>query len=278
MQTPNFISERVSFLTTRITCSDAYGKESVGTGFFFSYQVRGTLEHFLVTNKHVVKKSITGSFRVHPSETIEGKIQPSIYEFVRFDFGPYKDEWFPHPEKSIDLCVLPFSNVKRSSHAGRKLYIIPLKSEQIWTDEKLQTLSANEQVLMVGYPLGLFDEVTTLPILRRGYTAFHPGLEYQYQPQGLLDMAVFPGSSGSPVITVSDGIFKDGKTTRIGERNIFLGILFASPKYGKTNRLSPNRIPTRLRKRKKFNPPHLGYYIRAKELITLLQSYESMLA
>jgi len=57
---------------------------------------------------------------------------------------------------------------------------------------------------MIGYPNGLWDHVNNLPLIRRGITASHPGVDYQIEGQNgpgvtVIDMACFPDSSGSPV-------------------------------------------------------------------------------
>lgn len=52
---------------------------------------------------------------------------------------------------------------------------------------------------MVGYPIGLADARNNYPIFRKGYTAAHPAVDFNEDGIGLVDMACFPGSSGSPI-------------------------------------------------------------------------------
>ncbi len=61
---------------------------------------------------------------------------------------------------------------------------------------------------MVGYPVGLWDSVNNMPILRRGSTATLLDWTYEGRQEFVIDAACFPGSSGSPVFkyTVGDYI------------------------------------------------------------------------
>lgn len=52
---------------------------------------------------------------------------------------------------------------------------------------------------MIGYPVGLMDEVNLQPIFRRGVYATNPSLDYMGRKEFLLDIPNNGGSSGSPV-------------------------------------------------------------------------------
>lgn len=56
-----------------------------------------------------------------------------------------------------------------------------------------------DQVVMIGYPVGLMDEVNLQPIFRRGVYATNPSLDYMGRKEFLLDIPNNGGSSGSPV-------------------------------------------------------------------------------
>lgn len=134
----------------------------------------------------------------------------------------------------------------------------------------LEELSAVEDVLMVGYPIGLWDEINNLPLIRRGITATHPAVDFCGNSIGVIDAACFPGSSGSPVLIVNEGMYKVKTGTVIGSRIIFLGVLSAGPQMTAEGQIVIQGIPT-------INQPisltrlmiHLGYIVKAKEIITL---------
>jgi hypothetical protein len=137
-------------------------------------------------------------------------------------------------------------------------------------------LDAVEPVVMIGYPNGLWDHVNNLPLMRRGVTASHPGIDFKIEgskgaPVTVVDMACFPGSSGSPVFAYSSGVYatKDGSTS-VGTRAVFLGVLASGPIMQADGKIVVRDIPTVAtpipQMRLMLN---LGYVIKAREIVVL---------
>ena len=72
---------------------------------------------------------------------------------------------------------------------GKKVFSIPITEDLIYDCKKLETLSALEQVVMVGYPNGLWDQMHNYPLFRRGYTSVHPAIDFNRDGVGVVDMA-----------------------------------------------------------------------------------------
>ena len=107
-------------------------------------------------------------------------------------------------------------------------------------------LNAIENVVMLGYPNGLWDKKNNLPIVRRGVTATPPYIDFEGRPEFIIDCACFPGSSGSPVLLYNVGSFlrkKDSKV-RVGGRLKLLGILWGGPQYLAPGEIKAVPIPT----------------------------------
>lgn len=104
-------------------------------------------------------------------------------------------------------------------------------------------LDALEEVIFVGYPVGLWDTTNLTPILRRGVTATPVFLDFQGKPQFLIDASVFPGSSGSPVFLYSAGWYskRDGSVVA-GKRVKLLGVLSSVVRHLQESRVET--IPT----------------------------------
>ena len=82
---------------------------------------------------------------------------------------------------------------------------------------------------MVGYPNGHSDQINNRPIVRRGITATSLQEDFNGQKVFLADIAVFGGSSGSPIFIFNPyGGFErhpDGSETfSLGPRLHFVGI------------------------------------------------------
>lgn len=141
------------------------------------------------------------------------------------------------------------------------------------SNDELKELNAVEDILMVGYPNGLWDSANNFPLLRRGITASHPAVDFDVDGVSttVVDIASFPGSSGSPVFIYNAGTYSDKKgNTIIGSRVIFLGILYSGPTFQSDGTIIIKNIPT-------ANVPvpqitmmmNLGYIIKANELAAL---------
>ena len=74
----------------------------------------------------------------------------------------------------------------------------------------------------------MFDEANNLPVVRRGTTAIPPWIDYQGKKDLLLDIAVFGGSSGSPVFVLDEGVLMGRAGLQIGSSRLyFMGVLKA---------------------------------------------------
>ena len=125
---------------------------------------------------------------------------------------------------------MPIASIlKAYAKNGKNLFYFGYEEEYIPNDSIRNTIGAIEDILMIGYPFGLRDTKNDLPIIRRGLTATPAYLNYNSLQEFLIDMSVYPGSSGSPVIIYNPMTF----TTRNGGyymrgRIILLGINYAT--------------------------------------------------
>jgi hypothetical protein len=262
-------ASRLMFTTTRITAHLANGATSMGTGFFFHFKVDDqNLFPVLITNKHVVANAVSGEFLVH-----ETAIDPDGHHIpaemsCRVIFTEFEKPWIGHPGDT-DICGMPLAPLQQSVRKqGTEMFYAPIDESILPTGDMLAGLSALEEVVMVGYPIGLCDEVNNLPILRRGITASHPAVDFQGEPVGLIDIAAWPGSSGSPVLILNEGSYFTPEGLIVGQRILLLGtldMLYHQPTDGHVGVVP---VPTQLSVRTSI-PIHLGHYIKASELLVL---------
>jgi hypothetical protein len=100
---------------------------------------------------------------------------------------------------------------------------------------------------MVGCPNGLFDASNNLPMFRKGITASHPAKNYQGRSEFVVDLACFPGSSGSPVFLYSTGANFDRSSGNYSLGNIrmfLLGVLYAGPTINQQGRIVLSKDPS----------------------------------
>ncbi len=193
-----------------------------GTGFL----VRRTIDEekariFLVTNKHVIAESQEARARVEkfnlhlnvkdPNGKLRGE---TVSVIVHGTTRP--DLWLQlhreHPDPDVDVLAFDVT----------ALIIAKVGIANKWSDyslfasrEKLDELDVTigDDVMVIGYPLGLRHRETNFPLFRSGVISTKIGetLEDEVRdPKGvmrkrtlrgfLVDGAMIPGSSGSPVV------------------------------------------------------------------------------
>lgn len=94
-----------------------------------------------------------------------------------------------------------------------------------------------------GYPIGLSDIYNHKPIIRKGITASHPKKNYKGKDEILVDMACFPGSSGSPVFIFNQGSYTVPEGLAFGNRILLLGVLYGGPQFNAQGILTFHNLP-----------------------------------
>lgn len=188
-----------------------------GTGFLVIRRISGKKgKVFLVTNKHVV--------HVDPHKRSEARFL-TLYVNIRDEKGDVTGTslqaplveggqklWRQHPNPNVDVLAVDVTSLINShprlqnQGADYSFFATPdvLKKEQI---------TEGDEVFVIGYPLGLFHARIHSPLVRQGIIATKIGTPIQIRfrnsagewkrveiPGFLVDAAIIPGSSGSPVV------------------------------------------------------------------------------
>jgi hypothetical protein len=68
--------------------------------------------------------------------------------------------WFNHPSADVDLCATPIEPLRREAERlGKRIFFTTLSTAHVPDEQVLSELLALEPVTMIGYPIGLWDEV-----------------------------------------------------------------------------------------------------------------------
>ncbi len=269
MINPSSITEQLLFTTVRLETPGG-----VGTGFFFNFKIDDKIMPVIITNKHVVNnKNIESvNFLLH----VQDNDVPSDENIAI----TYNANWIFHPTMDLCFCFVNplFEQVK--NRLNKDVYFTPITENLIWDNEKLEELEAIEDVFMYGTPIGLWDEKNNLPLIRKGITASHPAIDFNRESVGVVDLSVFPGSSGSPLFIVNLGGYRDKRGTYYmgASRIIFIGILFEGPVFNQKGEISIQEIPTQQKVITTTQSMiNLGYYIKAKEILVLKRLAEDLI-
>lgn len=259
-------SLQLLFNTTRI---DVFSKNDFlgsGTGFFFQFPLTDKQAiPIVITNKHVVSDAERGKFYLN---AMDDKGKPVIGQPLTVEMDNFKNQWLYHPEDSVDLCVMPVAPIfNLIAQSGKRVFYKAFAPDSIPNISKLEELTTIEEVIMIGYPVGLRDEKHNMPIIRKGITATHPALNYNDRPEFVIDVAAFPGSSGSPVLIYDQGTFQPTKN-KIEARMYLLGILYGGPQYTVEGKIVVKNIPIRQEPISQTTIPiNLGYVIKSQKIL-----------
>ena len=264
-------SEQLTHSTVRIECLLADGTVGTGTGFFFQcLEADGRHVPVIATNKHVVDNSREGRFSLTLRDNEGG---PLIGQHLSISLDNFQQRWIPHPDPDVDLCVMPINPLLQEADvAGPRFFYVPLDKSLIPNQTELEDLGALEDVIMIGYPNGIWDPANNMPIVRRGVTATHPNLNYEGRREFMIDAACFPGSSGSPVFLYNNGSWTNraGGMVMGGTRVKLLGLLYAGPEHTASGEVRIINVPTQQRAIAISTiPNNLGLIIKAGRLLEM---------
>ena len=207
--------ERIQGITTPVI-SQSGQKGSQGSGFFYhqlvprdaqkdGYQWRAVTGTWLVTNRHLVLPR-SGEEEV-PVDSFSFFLRQKVGDDLKWDevklsgddlFGRAK---FDCDEK-IDVVVIDIKDLLNERHKSGLAYVgwggvvrddLP--------DMSPIGVEASDEILVIGYPRSFYDHKNLFPILKSGIIASAWNKDFDGEPYFLVDARLFPGSSGSIVIS-----------------------------------------------------------------------------
>lgn len=242
------LANSLTHATVRLECTTYDGQISVGTSFLFLFNVENgnTRIPVLVTNKHVVKNANMGKFLFTNSDELGN---PIYGDFIPFCIEEnFQDSWIEHPDQNVDLCMMPIGPILNhfTNELGKVPSIKGFSENDLINQGEMNNLSSFEELFMIGYPNALWDEINNQPIVRKGITATDPKLDYNGRKEFLIDVACFPGSSGSPIFQYTKGATSGshGITFYPGGYLKLLGVLYAGPMFEVNGNIEIREIPT----------------------------------
>lgn len=261
------VFEKLLYSTVKITVQRGTAT-STGTGFFYAVDIGNNhMVPLLVTNKHVLAQGGVASIWCH--EKASGPVLKSSGSVKQVTLTVAPGATIEHPDPNIDLCAVFFGDIlNQAESAGTPLLFIPLSKEIIPQGNQWNDFDALEEVIMVGCPNGIYDTVNYNPIIRSGITATPLSQEYLGKPEFMVDMACFPGSSGSPIMLVNQLGYRDKSTGNFmmgSGRVFFLGILYAGPLITNQGQIVLGQAPQIVTN----TMMHLGNAVRSSEMLEL---------
>lgn len=214
------ISTQLIYTTVPIFTVKGDNSISTGTGFLLSIQENPTASiPLLITNYHVLENSLGGYFEFHLGENglPNGKSIKVHFDKLLISENKLGD---------LDLVAIPLAAVLDSLQAKKiELFYRSISPDIIPSQQQINELAAIEDIIFIGYPSGIQDNVNKLPIIRNGITATPIWNDFNGKNEFLVDAGVYPGSSGSPVFLYNHGSYVTGNTLNVGSRLYFVGVI-----------------------------------------------------
>ncbi|MBA2483356.1 MAG: trypsin-like peptidase domain-containing protein [Nitrosomonas sp.] len=234
----NSTNKKLLFNTVRVDTVLEDGSEGSGTAFIVSHSHLNRTHIFIVTNRHLVESVQRGGLVF--TQKLNG--QPIFGKRFQLNIDDFTHAWFMHPDPEIDLAIIPIRPLEQAANnQGVELYYHTIDSRLAPDTLTLHSLDVLEEIFFIGYPSGVWDQVNLMPIFRRGTTATPIALEFEGRKEFLIDAAVFPGSSGSPVfLNQLDTLIMTRPTNK---KLIFAGIVTAVFFREEANHLVPVPVP-----------------------------------
>lgn len=265
----NSITKKLLFNTVRVDTELEDGTAGSGTAFVVSHTHARGQNVFIVTNRHLVEKVRRGGLVF----TQKRNGQPLLGTRFQLNIEDFPHAWFMHPNPEVDLAIIPMRPLEQAAREqGVELYYQVIDTRLVPDQATLRALDALEEVLFVGYPSGVWDQVNLMPILRRGTTATPIALDFEGRPEFLIDAAVYPGSSGSPVFVYQPEPLRPQQP--VGRKFLFAGVVAAVFFREEANQLVPAPVPANNTSMVMGSEMiDLGLVIKSQAVVDVIESY-----
>jgi S1-C subfamily serine protease len=167
---------------------------TTASGFFFEREGR----HFLVTSRHVLSDPASS----HLPDRLEITLHVDPRDLTRIavvSLDPYQHgraRWRQARDSGgeVDVAAFPIDSDRLPPHRVVRSFT-PANLEQ-----SLEELEVGAAVHIVGFPLGFYDTVHHLPVVRQATIASSFGVRFQGEGYFLTDARTHRGMSGAPVV------------------------------------------------------------------------------
>lgn len=192
---------------------DSQGNRNwIATGFWYGHKVRDLEDDlkeykiYLVTNRHVVqgRSEIYLRFNPQPDEPARER----RLDLVNKDGDPL---WFFNPVAGVDIAVIsPGPDFHLKGEEIRTPYF--RSDEHTASVERMNELGVTEGdfAYVLGFPLGIVGDKRNAVIVRSGCIARIRDALVGANQTFLVDAFVFPGNSGSPVVSKPERVYIKG--------------------------------------------------------------------
>jgi hypothetical protein len=237
------VGDRIQASTTLVITVNKAGAVS-GSGFFYHSlepnpaspepQWRQIQGMWLVTNRHVIlgepgKELLPTSVTFHLRQIAKDKLE---WLPIILDASEVARRTRCHANPKVDVCAISILDLisDRAKTVPNLIQWSGVSASDL-PNEDSPLVDVGDDVLIVGNPRGFYDDVNLVPIVKAGVIASKWDAPFGGQPIFMIDAKLFPGSSGSMVITKPKDFAIIGGVPKVATQKHFnfLGIYSGEP-------------------------------------------------
>lgn len=241
------LDDKINTISTIITTSYR-GKVSQGTGFFFQEEENKDpskkgdqwlqIENlWLVTNKHVLlikddngKEQVPDEFTFHLRKINNSKVQ---WFPITLNSSDLKKQAKIHTNDIVDIAAIEILDLVTNLIKNKENNLAQWSAvtEKNLPGKNKIDVEVSDEAVTIGYPKGFYDKFNLFPIIKSGIIASRWGGQFNGNPYFLIDAKLFPGSSGSLVITrpINQVVHKGQMFASKNKKFAFLGVYSGEP-------------------------------------------------
>lgn len=221
-----------------------------GTGFFFQQKEPAMKDgklgnYWLVTNRHVVYSKEDSTKKNHLVDNLTFRVraeEKATQKLIWLEMTMSQAELLQKarllPDTGIDVCVIDICEkveTELAKYDDLNVTICPIEEDNL-ADKSKFPIESSDDVIVIGYPRGFYDSVNLYPIVKNGIIASMWGASFRGTKGFAIDAKLFPGSSGSLVITKPrmEDLDKEGYLVFKKEKLFYcLGIYSGEPLFNR---------------------------------------------
>jgi hypothetical protein len=196
----------------------------------------------IVTNRHVVENIDCGIFSATDNNLA---LNEPFLRGLNIRINNFSEEWQFHPDNNVDLAVMPLSSLVREciKQYKKKPFFTKIDFSTIPKTEEWKNYIPTEEILMIGYPEGLSDDINNLPFYKKGITSTPLYINYKSNENFIVNVPGYSGSSGSPIFLIDENFRTKSRTYQHGpDKARLLGIAYGCYIYRGDGKLQFKKI------------------------------------
>lgn len=267
---------KLLYCVCKIIMTDINGKDHHSTGFWYTAVINRKQVFGLITAKHCFDNYSRAVLKLCRMDSQTGLPIDQLACDIFLSTEDLDKNLIRDDKEDLCFIVLQIDSVP-TTKLIKAPFLIPLTDDLFFDIKASNDFMLAQDIVMIGYPEGIYDDVNNKPVLRKGITSSPVKLDFKGKPHFLIDISCHHGSSGSPVFVVDKGVYIENNAILPGPRLLFLGVFVGGwEEMTNTGTIVEANIDDKQSKIEIKIPNNLGFVVKPIcifNLKTIIKSY-----